>query len=57
MLSFPSLIAYNRRRSPNSYDFAINGAVPEVFGSGPRREQVLSILRTAHQHAFPDAYG
>jgi hypothetical protein len=33
MLSFPSLIAYNRRRSTNSYDSAIDGAVPEVFGA------------------------
>jgi hypothetical protein len=33
MLFFPSLIAYNRRRSPKSYDSAIDGAVPEVFGA------------------------
>jgi len=33
MLSFLSLIAYNQLRSPNSYDSAIDGAVPEVFGA------------------------
>jgi hypothetical protein len=32
-LSFLRLIAYNRRRSPNSYDYAFDGAVPEVFGA------------------------
>jgi hypothetical protein len=33
MLSFLSLIAYNRQRSPYSYDSAIDDAVPEVFGA------------------------
>jgi hypothetical protein len=47
MLSFPSLIAYIRRRSPNSYDFAIDGAVPEVFGAKSARERLLQFLRTA----------
>ena len=45
MLSFPQVIAYNPGRSPNSYDSAIDGAVPEVFGADSRGEQVLSFLR------------
>ena len=57
MLSFPLLIAYNRPRSPNSYDSPIHGAVPEVFGAKFTGASVLPLVRTAHQYAFPDAYG
>jgi hypothetical protein len=33
MLSFPQVIAYNWDVLRNSYDSAIDGAVPEVFGA------------------------
>jgi hypothetical protein len=44
MLSFLSLIAYNRRRYPNSYDFAIDGAVPDVFGAESGGKLFLQFL-------------
>jgi len=56
MLSFLSLIAYNRRCSPNSYDSAIDGAVSEVFGAESAGEQFLQLLRTSYQHAIANAH-
>ena len=56
MLSFPSLVAYNRRRSSNSYDFAIDGAVPEVFGAESAGEQFLQLLRTSYQNVIANAH-
>ena len=57
MLSFPSLVAYNRRRSSNSYDFAIDGAVPKVFGAKLTGAPVLPLMWTDSRLAFTDANG
>jgi hypothetical protein len=47
MRPFPKLVAYNRQRSLNSYDSAIDGAVPEVFGAKSAGEPFLQFMRPA----------
>ena len=39
------------------YETITDDSMPEVLGADSRREQVLSIMRTASQFAFPDAHG
>jgi len=50
------VIAYNRNRSPNSYDSAIDGAVPEMLGAESAGESLLQLLWTNYRYAISDAH-